>query len=206
MHYPWHEQGNDPRPNDVGPISDGNGAIRGRNEHGRFPVNHYRGRLIRAVITLALILLAPPLWADDGYSDFWQYCFHYSRHWNPDITVQEVNVFCRSTWDGVGRDDRKARLYFHVSIQESGLHQIDNKAGFGWSGATWPVIKRSLGWKGPGSWIWVERHPYQTNRAIAAYFAKKVDENNVSWWHNADDPLRNVRYAEKVAWIKNYCK
>jgi hypothetical protein len=163
---------------------------------------------IRRLILFLALLALPALTGaeiESPYASFWKYCFHYSKHWHPDVSVEEINCFCSSTWAGVNQDDRKARLYFHMAICENGVHQMDNKAGYGWGGATWPVIRKALGWKGPGCWLWAEKHPYLVNKAVSHYFASKVDESNIQWWHNSPDPINNLTYAKKVAWIRRFC-
>jgi hypothetical protein len=166
----------------------------------------FNPRLISIFILLALPSLSgTQTLPKTPYSQFWHECWSFGQHWNPKITVYEVDSFAKSTWEGVKGDPVQAHLYLSVCCEESNMRLLDNAAGFGYSGATWPLIRRSLGWKGPGWWTYAEYHPYDVNKAVSAYFAhKKYDETTCWKWHNSADPKNNLEYALKVTWIKNF--
>jgi hypothetical protein len=88
---------------------------------------------------------------------------------------------------------------------------LDNQAGFGYCGATWPVVLKALildGFRFPdgGWWTFCEKYPYRVNQALADYFALHYPSLSQVWrWHNNPDPNNNVDYQRKVVWINRYC-
>lgn len=127
------------------------------------------------------------------------------RHWNPGITVAEVDSFAKSTWEGVNHDPYQAHLYLSVCCEESGMHLLDNPAGFGYAGARWAVVIRALNWKGGGYWAYSEHHIFEVNKAIARLFAgRNYSESTIHRWHNSGNRDNDRQYAMNVSIISKY--
>lgn len=147
---------------------------------------------------------------DDPYTAFLKYVDRNAHRWNPNIERYEIEAYAWSTWEGVQEDPELARAYFHVSLEETNMRCLDNKAGFGYSGATWPLIQKCLRKQGVdlkkyGFWLYSETHPFELNRLLAHYFAFKIRANPVKW-HNSSDPKNNQDYLSKVKFIAVECE
>ena len=160
----------------------------------------------------AILLLIPSfsgtqtLETDDPYTNFLKFVSHHVRHWNPEIKEPEIAAYCWSTWQGCGENEEKAKLYFYVCLEERGMKYLDalNKhGGAGYSGAGYRVILRATDGK---SRRWVKVHPFETNRALAAYFSGDRIGSSPKRWHSNQDEENNRRYVDNVVKIAAQCE
>ncbi len=147
----------------------------------------------------------------DPLDSFLKYCYQNSVRWNPKIPRSEIKQYGVGVWVGCGEDPKKARTYFHICVEETGMRCLDNPAGFGYSGATWKLIKKVLkvnkvDLKGLGYWTWAEQNPMILNCLLANYFCSKEILSSPLRWHNSRVADNNRRYVLDIAKIKKRCE
>jgi len=151
--------------------------------------------LLTLPILLPSLCFAPPK-PLDRYSVFLNTGFRYAKLWRPDIPVKEFNRYAWSVWDGCQGLENVAERYLAISIQENGMNCIDNEWGYGYSGARWWTIIKTLknqgikkpkvGWK-----KWIRTHRFVVNFYMANHFLSFVQdatlERATMTWHVGGD-------------------
>lgn len=162
---------------------------------------------VRWVISLLCLLLfvssAHPQ-QNGQYDAFHSYVFSSIHHWNKQISDKEIEDYCASTWSGCDGNLRHAQAYYHVSIKEQGVRNIDlisRGITYGYSGATLKVVKRATHHK-PYSWI--RKHPNEVNEALAHYFSHTLKAKPL-WWYANTDPIKLSNYGHSIDIIRSYC-
>ena len=158
------------------------------------------------LILFALPALAHSLDERDDFDTFFSYVLKTVPYWNKDIGREEVFKYCGSTWEGVGHDLPRAKIYYWVCIKERGLRYLDaldRNAGAGYSGAGYHCIYRATHGKSRG---WVRNNPFETNKLLANYFFGHYIHGSPRMWHSNPDEDNNDDYEKDISWIAGKCE